>query len=198
MADEARGTAELVYVETEPSDRARTTAELVYTEIQPGESSRTTAELALVEVSKDHAPYLTAVLAYVEVRIPRYSPSAFWVNYQEPPVYARPDRIHPPVVRYPEPKARYAFGRPARAIGQPYAVIGRGAISQEGLNWWQAFFTSASDLKTEVRVNLYDPLANSWRSGSGFMWRPSFQSKGSTASTYYDFTIRLTGLEFEN
>ena len=125
---------------------------------------------------------------------------SFQVNGQTPPRDAEPDRNRSPVVIYPRPTAKRGTGIPTRAVGLPYAKVGRAWISQTGLNWWTAFFSSPDDLYVDVTVQVLDPLSNSWRTATAHMWRPTYDrvTTGQEGSNllFRNFEVRLTGIQF--
>jgi len=195
MASPAQVTAVLEYAEVDPGESIRTTAITKYAEIDPGDGIRTTAIQEYAEINPGDGIILTALLGYIEVgtRVTLPSGSRFLINGSAPPWYAEPDRMNPPVVRYPEPTAKYGGGKPARAIGLPSAMVGREWINQDGLDWWLSLFTSTTDPYVTASVSLYDPLSNGWRSGSGYIWKPEYKPAD---NIYAEFRVKITGLEF--
>lgn len=194
MTSPARVTAVGEYAEISPCPGTRVTAISDYAEIDPGDGIRATALLGYTEVDAGDGIYATGVLMYLELGLYIGPPaSVFWIAGCVPPWYAGPDRLHPPLVKYPEPKAKYGGGRPARAIGLPSAEVGREWISQQGLDWWMSLFTSTSEPYIATSVSLYDPLSNGWRTGSGYVWKPEYRP---AENMYTDFRVKITGLEF--
>ena len=193
MADEARVTAELEYAEILSGCGVRATAVQEYAEISIDRFVKSTAVQEYAEISAGAGISVTAILGYIEIGPRVITPCAFAINGSIVPWYATADRMNPPVVRYPEPRARYGGGRPARAIGLPSAIVGREWISQEGLNWWMSLFEATDNPYISASVTLYDPLSNGWRSGSGYIWKPEYKSAD---NIYSEFRVRITGLEF--
>jgi len=185
-----RVTAVESLVEIEHKDGVNVTAAESLVEIEPGVAVFSTALLGYVEIEHNPRVRVSALMGYVEIGPRPISPSTFTINGEIPPYYARPDRKHPPVLRYPSPKKMVWPGEPVRAVGLPYAEIGRSWINQEGIDWWLDLFGSSPYI--DASVTLYDPFENGWVSGSCHVWRPTFMPK---ENLYAEFVIKLTGIE---
>ena len=120
----------------------------------------------------------------------------FRINGQEPPRNAYPTITEPPVLLEPRPTKMRAVAIPARVLPRYEMRVGRDWIDQDGINWWMQFFSSASQLYTQVEVSFFHPELDTWVSGSAYMWRPTFGQETMAACKFRDFSVQFTGLEW--
>lgn len=112
-------------------------------------------------------------------------------SFQLPPSYAAPDVLFPPIIRYQE--SFISANNVPYAPVRKFAIIGRSAISQVGLDWYRAF--TGLNISVPITVRLLDPGDGTWKSYDGFMSSPSIGLNLIGGLSYPDFRVSFSGLE---
>ena len=117
-------------------------------------------------------------------------------TFQTPVDAAKPLIEAPPIVQYPAPRSFTGEGKPAAAIGSPFAVVGRDRISETGIDWWFARMNTSTFDPLIVAVTLWDPRSTAWGTYQAWMHPPTYQL--AEAGSEYNLTnwrVRFSSIE---
>lgn len=117
----------------------------------------------------------------------QYKNSGVWTDV---PDYAHPDDEGGSIaVEWPAPTARDGNGLPCGALGLPRIVIKFDRMLGTGMAWWNAFFSTATDLSVTITgLSAYEPRAASWKKYTGTLIRPVYgqvQPAATAGRTWY-------------
>lgn len=114
----------------------------------------------------------------------------------EPPLYAWPTVYASPVVQYPKPTRSNGYNYPAGIVGLPFCILGREKISDQGIAYYNALFSTATSEYTRVKASLYDQRTQSWLVYTGTLWRPEHkESVPGKAYWFKDFKATIVDLK---
>lgn len=93
-------------------------------------------------------------------------------TFQTPVDDAKPLIEAPPIIYYPAPAAFTGEGKPAAAIGKPWAEVGRDNMSATGIAWYHSRLDGNEP--TLVAVVLYDPRSAAYGTYQAWMHCPTY------------------------
>lgn len=98
-------------------------------------------------------------------------------------------------VDYPPPTAVAVDGTPCGATGKPRIVINSAWMTDTGMGFWRAFFSTTEDTYTAVSIEAWDSRAGAWVKWAGNLKWPTFGSVGVGAAAgstvYRDVQIEI-------
>ena len=94
-------------------------------------------------------------------------------SYETPVTDAKPLIEAPPIIYHPPYTAFTGEGKPAAAIGKPWAEVGRDNCTATGFAWYHARLDG--NAPTLVAVRLYDPRTAAYGSYQAWMHPPTWE-----------------------
>ena len=115
-------------------------------------------------------------------------------TFQTPVDAAKPLIEAPPIVQYPMPRSFTGEGKPAAAIGLPWAEVGRDIASQTCYTWYLGRLDSNEPAL--VAVCLWDPKTAAYGTYQAWMHAPTFYGAAPASEvTFTNFRVKFTSCE---